>query len=95
MNPRMIAFLFVLTCLVAAAQMSDHQGCKDPALFTRMPHYFLPAEDSVVDTPFDGVEFMVKQGTQRVEGHHLMDIAPTLLDRFGLPIPPEMQGKVI
>jgi outer membrane protein OmpA-like peptidoglycan-associated protein len=70
-NPRMITFLFVLTCLVAAAQMSDHQGYKDPALFTRMPHYFLPAEDSVVDTPFDGVEFMVKQGTQRVEGHHL------------------------
>jgi OOP family OmpA-OmpF porin len=70
-NPRMIGVLFVLTCLVAAAQMSDYQGHKDPALFTRMPHYFLPAQDSVVDTPFDAFEFMVKQGTQRVEGHHL------------------------
>jgi outer membrane protein OmpA-like peptidoglycan-associated protein len=36
-----------------------------------MPHYFLSAEDSVVDTPFDAVEFTVKNGTQRVEGHHL------------------------
>ena len=70
-NPRMIGVLFVLTCLVAAAQMSDYQGHKDPALFTRMPHYFLPAQDSVVDAPFDAFEFMVKRGTQRVEGHHL------------------------
>jgi hypothetical protein len=52
-NPRTIVVLLVLTCLVAAAQMSDHQGYKDPALFTRMPHYFLPAEDSVVDKAFD------------------------------------------
>jgi predicted AlkP superfamily phosphohydrolase/phosphomutase len=36
-----------------------------------------------------------KKGAGRVEGHQLMDIAPTLLDRFGLPIPPEMQGRVI
>lgn len=71
MNPRTMAVLFFLSSFVAAAQMTDCQGCKDPALFTRMPHYFLPNADSVVDTPFDGVEFMVKQGTQRVEGHHL------------------------
>ena len=71
MNPRMMAVLLVLSCFVATAQMSDHQGYKDPALLTRMPHYFLPAEDSVVDTPFEAFEFMVKQGTQHVEGHHL------------------------
>lgn len=70
-NPGKIVFLLILTCLVAAAQMSDHSGYKDPALFTRMPHYFLPNEDSVTDTPFDAVEFFVKDGTQRVEGHHL------------------------
>ncbi len=36
-----------------------------------------------------------KAGAGRVEGHQLMDIAPTLLDHFDLPIPPEMQGRKI
>jgi OmpA-OmpF porin, OOP family len=63
--------LSILTCLVAAAQMKDHPGYKDPALFTRMPHYFLTSADSVVETPFDAFEFTVKNGTQRVEGRHL------------------------
>ena len=71
MYARIVAVLFVLTASVAIAQMSDHQGYKDPALFTRMPHYFLSSEDSVVDTPFDAFEFAVKNGTQRVEGRHL------------------------
>ncbi|MFN7996880.1 MAG: OmpA family protein [Bryobacteraceae bacterium] len=51
--------------------MSDYSGYKDPALFSRLPHYFLSDEGSVVDTPFDGVDFTVKSGTQRVEGRHL------------------------
>ena len=70
-NPRIVTVLFLLAAAVAAAQMSDYQGYKDPALFTRMPHYYLSAEDSFVDKPFDAVEFFVKEGTQRVEGHHL------------------------
>jgi outer membrane protein OmpA-like peptidoglycan-associated protein len=56
--------------MIAFAQLSDYKGYKDPALFTRMPHYFLADEGSFVDTPFDGVDFPVKSGTQRVEGHH-------------------------
>lgn len=36
-----------------------------------------------------------KTGAGQVAGHQLMDIAPTLLDRFGLPVPPEMQGRII
>ena len=63
--------LLILTCFVAAAQMKDYEGYKDPALFTRMPHYFLSTKDSVVETPFDAYEFTVKNGTQRVEGRHL------------------------
>jgi outer membrane protein OmpA-like peptidoglycan-associated protein len=63
--------LLILTCLVAAAQMKDYEGYKDPVLFTRMPHYFLPNQDSIVETPFDAFEFTVKNGTQRVEGRHL------------------------
>jgi len=47
------------------------RGLQGPALFTRMPHYFLSTKDSVVETPFDAYEFPVKNGTQRVEGRHL------------------------
>ncbi len=36
-----------------------------------------------------------RKGAGRVNGHQLMDIAPTLLDRFGLSIPGDMQGRVI
>jgi outer membrane protein OmpA-like peptidoglycan-associated protein len=63
--------LLILTCFAAGAQMKDFEGYKDPALFTRMPHYFLPAEGSLVETPFDAFEFTVKNGTQSVEGRHL------------------------
>ena len=34
-------------------------------------------------------------GRGKVEGLHLMDVAPTVLDLFGLPIPADMQGKRI
>ncbi|GAC1319094.1 MAG: alkaline phosphatase family protein [Chloroflexota bacterium] len=33
--------------------------------------------------------------SEAVDGHQLMDIAPTLLDVMGLPIPAQMQGKQI
>jgi len=70
-RPRIIAVLFVLSAVAATAQLSDYSGYKDPALFTRLSHYFLSTEGSLVDTPFDGFEFMLKTGNQRVEGHHL------------------------
>lgn len=34
-------------------------------------------------------------GSRMVEGHQLMDIAPTLLDIMGMPVPAEMQGRII
>jgi outer membrane protein OmpA-like peptidoglycan-associated protein len=71
MSLRNLAVLGTLTAVAASAQLSDYQGYKDPALFTRLPHYFLSGEGSFVDTPFDAVEYFVKSGTQRVEGHHL------------------------
>jgi outer membrane protein OmpA-like peptidoglycan-associated protein len=71
MCPRIIAILFVSTAFTAATQMTDYKGYKDPALFTRMPHYFLSTEDSLVDKPFEAFEFTVKNGTQSVEGRHL------------------------
>ncbi|MCX6620629.1 MAG: methyltransferase, partial [Acidobacteria bacterium] len=71
MIPPASRLLLMLTCSVAFAQMKDFEGYKDPALFTRLPHYFLSTADSVVETPFNAFEFMVKDGTQKVEGRHL------------------------
>jgi predicted AlkP superfamily phosphohydrolase/phosphomutase len=34
-------------------------------------------------------------GSREAEGHQLMDIAPTLLEIMGLPIPEDMQGRAI
>jgi predicted AlkP superfamily phosphohydrolase/phosphomutase len=34
-------------------------------------------------------------GGRRVEGLHVMDVAPTILDVMGLPIPGDVQGKII
>jgi predicted AlkP superfamily phosphohydrolase/phosphomutase len=41
--------------------------------------------------------FILQDGRKRgrVEGHQLMDVAPTLLQLMGLSIPSDMQGKVI
>jgi len=55
---------------LALAQMADHPGAKDPALFTRMPKYYLPTADSVVEKEFGRFEFPVKAGTKVVEGKH-------------------------
>jgi hypothetical protein len=71
MNCFLTSILLFSTSLAAYAQMSDFKGNKDPALFTRMPHYFLPAENSVIDKAFDAFEFQLKDGTERVEGHHV------------------------
>ncbi len=36
-----------------------------------------------------------QRGAGRVEGHQLMDIAPTILDRMQVPVPAAMQGRII
>ncbi len=36
-----------------------------------------------------------RRGAGRVVRHQLMDVAPTILDRMGLSVPPEMQGRLI
>lgn len=71
MYVRILPALFIITAVSAVAQMSDYKDYKDPALFTRLPHYFLTTEDSVVDTPFDAYEFSTSKGAQKVEGRHL------------------------
>ncbi len=65
------AVLAAFVAWPAPAQTTDYQGYKDPALFTRLPHYVLAAETSFTETPFDAYEFTVKNGaTQTVEGRH-------------------------
>lgn len=71
MSSRIAALLFLSSAAVLTAQLSDFSGYKDPALFTRMPRYFLSTEDSFVDKQFDAFEFFITEGNQRVEGHHL------------------------
>lgn len=34
-------------------------------------------------------------GGRSVEGLQLMDVAPTILDLMGVPVPPDMQGKIV
>jgi OmpA-OmpF porin, OOP family len=67
-----LAVTALLLMSSAIAQHADSEGSKDPAVFTRMPNFFI-AESS--DTQFDGYDFPVKKGeeteTQHVEGHFL------------------------
>ncbi len=77
MNQRAIAasigLLTLLCSLALAGQLSDARGVRDPALFSRLPHYVLPYPTSVDDKQFDFHEFTVKDKDrvvkQRVEGH--------------------------
>jgi len=68
------ATMFPVLAASAAVPMTDHAGFKDPALFTRLPNYYLAYTSSLKDTLFDYHEFVVKAGggkdaRQRIEGH--------------------------
>ncbi len=62
------ASILIMACL-AGAQSNDVAGSKDPALFTRMPHYNLT---DYKESQFDAFGFTVQKGNdteeQRVEG---------------------------
>lgn len=57
----------------ALPQLKDFAGLKDPALFTRMPNFFMPGASSLVDKQFDAYQFLVKGAKaverKQVEGH--------------------------
>ena len=66
----------VLAAGVAAAQkapLKDLPGFKDPALFTRMPGYFLHYTGALKESPFDAYDFLVQKAAktekQHIEGH--------------------------
>lgn len=70
-------FIFIFSALAvsgaAAKGMADRKGVQDPALFTRMPHYFMPLANSFEDQPFAAYDFVTMQGNktvkQHIEGH--------------------------
>jgi outer membrane protein OmpA-like peptidoglycan-associated protein len=61
--------LLILAGMTPAIAQEDAEGCKDPALFTRMPNFHIYRCD---DLQFDRYEFMVGDGKkQAVEGHYM------------------------
>lgn len=73
--------LFAAAALMAAAaypqtKLADRPGFKDPALFTRMPNYYLSEASSFKESQFDSYKFSVKKGTtrgeERVEGRKVV-----------------------
>lgn len=63
----LLAVVFVT--VAASAQMKDYPGYKDPALFTRMPHFFLDSDYCFKETAYASYKFTVKDGQKEVEGH--------------------------
>jgi OmpA-OmpF porin, OOP family len=76
MNHRLIAIL--TTALFAASAtavqpLKDQPGFQDPALFARMPGYYLSERSSFRESQFDAYQFSVTEGNRkvqkRIEGH--------------------------
>ena len=68
------ALLLLSTLAAGAAPLTDYKGYKDPAVFSRMPNFYLSGSTSFAETQFDYHEFLVKGSKprpdkQRVEGH--------------------------
>jgi outer membrane protein OmpA-like peptidoglycan-associated protein len=76
MNSRLMvlfaAVAFASGTLAAAPPLVDRSGFKDPALFSRMPGYFLNASNAIREVQFDAFQFRVQKGTkverQSIEG---------------------------
>jgi outer membrane protein OmpA-like peptidoglycan-associated protein len=69
LTPCFGALALALAISPAYAQLADCAKCKDPALFSRLPGFFLPEDSSVEEKEFDAVEFDVgKNEPLRVEG---------------------------
>jgi OOP family OmpA-OmpF porin len=74
MSKRISGILLLLLCLVTwhqvliAGDPNDCEGCKDPALFNRMPGFYI---SNYQDIDFDRFDFPVApEKVQTVEGHH-------------------------
>jgi len=69
MNKLTSFFAIIFAVVAPLSAQDDAEGCKDPALFTRMPNFHIYRCD---DIQFDKFEFWVgSDKTQAVEGHSL------------------------
>lgn len=75
MNPKSLPALTAVLALslplsaLGAKPLSDHESCKDPAVFTRMPGFFLTNAGRCEKRQFDRYEFPVAKGEKTaVEG---------------------------
>lgn len=66
---KLIGFLLLFFAVIAPmAAQEDSEGCKDPALFTRMPNFHIYRCENL---QFDKYEFWISDGIkQAVEGHY-------------------------
>jgi OOP family OmpA-OmpF porin len=72
MKKLFFSFLILLAGIAPSIAQDEPEGSKDPALFTRMPGFYIYRYD---DLQFDKFEFQVGQDkTQSVEGHSLFII---------------------
>jgi outer membrane protein OmpA-like peptidoglycan-associated protein len=65
----LFSLLFVISAVLPLFSQEDEAGCKDPALFTRMPNFHIYRCE---DREFDKFEFRIsEQKNQTIEGHFL------------------------
>jgi len=70
MKKLIYSFFVLMAGLAPLIAQEDREGCKDPALFTRMPGYHIYRCE---DLQFDRFEFRISASkTQIVEGHSLL-----------------------
>jgi outer membrane protein OmpA-like peptidoglycan-associated protein len=70
MKKLICSFFVLMAGLAPLIAQEDREGCKDPALFTRMPGYHIYRCE---DLQFDRFEFRISASkTQIVEGHSLL-----------------------
>lgn len=69
MKKTLFSVLLIMVWMIPLIAQEDAEGCKDPALFTRMPGFHIY---SCEDLQFDRYEFPVSDGKlQAVEGHYV------------------------
>ncbi|MEW6275002.1 MAG: alkaline phosphatase family protein, partial [Bacillota bacterium] len=63
------------------------------------PSWYVSENDTGPDDAnhdHEGILIMAgKRARGQIEGRHLMDVAPTVLNFFGIPVPADMEGKII
>jgi outer membrane protein OmpA-like peptidoglycan-associated protein len=84
-----VALLLIAASAAAQAPLRDFAGLKDPALFTRMPNFFLLSAASVVDKQFDSYSFFSDGARKVVEGHRVT--YKYVFDKGAGPIPSRLQ----